>query len=86
MTRMRSKQYIVRAHGCAMGITFDADEESRVRAAASRSSLSVEDLIEKTINTKLARRSWNTLDELHSWIVATINELGSARSRKMRAR
>jgi hypothetical protein len=80
VARARAKQYIVRALGCAIAITFDAAEEARVKIKASRGGFSVEDLIVKAINDKAGRERWSS-HELYSLIREAINELGSARKR-----
>ena len=66
------KQYIIHVLSVAAGVTFEADEEKRVRAEADRRGISVEELIVQAIRE---RASESRGDDTNALITRTVTEL-----------
>ncbi len=81
----KSKQYIVHVLGVAAGVTFDAAEETRVKAEAARRGVSVEDLIAQAVLDNAAA-SKSRREDIDGLIVRTVASLGAPRKRAPKTR
>ena len=61
----------------SMAVTFNANEEARVKVKASALGLTVEDLVAKAARDKANRVGWSCQDELHALISRAVSAVGA---------